>query len=253
MNIRNIRLLSCGSVATLREKVAPMFREWAQGWCVDADNRFELLGFRRPVDDDVGREWSPLVTSGNTTFIAFSSGSVVLAGQLLGVTTGNASASGFVAEHLARLALEDLHEMLVGEIGSVTDTAATVDPWFFQPIAGSTIIEFQIGDACAHLLFTPELVDRYLPRAASDAAHITLHSVQTLLDTQEVELTVTLNLGEVRVKDLHDLRPGDCITTNVPLDSDFELSLGGKGTLAECQLGRSKDQRAVVIENRKNI
>lgn len=194
---------------------------------------------------DVG--WEASAWLGCTGSLAIgSNGASALAGALVGVDEENA---GALARYVGEEALEDLVQRLNGAGHAPSDNVAACDlsPSLRDPRLGALAITTCIGGFPLRILLTRAAVDRVSPPS---------HSVDTPLVARRlaageamVRLIATLDLGEIALSEMTDLRPGDVIATHAALGTAPTLSIegGSADRIAHGRLGERDGRRALLL------
>lgn len=241
MSTKDICLLGEGALHILHDNLEARLKNWAADWCINASSRFNVTKIQRASDTDREYDWQAAQPDSAALFIAISGGAATLASLLL----EDLSSISIDHERLGRMAMDELATALGTPCDTNTD--AELDPWMFQPFAGSVIATLTLGDHEILLLLAPALVDTLAPRSPVKSA-LALVSRKESIGNAMLALHVSLNLGKLYLQDLHNLQIGDCIPTRVPLDVNFDLMLDGT-RIANCRLGRNDGRRAVLLES----
>lgn len=251
MDTHDLRLLGDTALRKLEHVCNERFRSWAKNWCVDDGSRAKLVTLRRPCDDDRSRSWKPADNNRhNLIFVAPGCDTGTFAAALANVKQPDGTSPGKLESLAGEHAIADLNNVFgAGITEFISVDVAT--PWLFQPLAGSAIAEFRIGDETLAVLLSPALIGWLVPRTQPGQLK-KLVSAKESISSSQVQLTVSLNLGRLTLNDLRDLQPGDCVTTGVPLDAILDLRLNDFASIAGCRLGRTAGQRAVLIEKRES-
>lgn len=192
-------------------------------------------------------EWEASAWLGYADSVAVgSNGPSALAGALVGVDTEDA---GALARYVGEEALDDLVQRLSGSghTASSNIDASDLPPVQKDPRLGALAITTRIGGFPLRILLTRAVVDRVSPPGHSVGAPLVARRLAVSEAT--VRLTATLDLGEIVLSELTDLRPGDVIATHAGLGTAPSLAIvgGGAARIAYGRLGERDGRRAFLL------
>lgn len=179
------------------------------------------------------REFAFWVRCGTAVAIA-SEGAGSLAGALVGVDGDDA---GALARYVGEEALNDLARRVAGETEGVehSSDAGELSMSLTDPRLGALTIAARIGGFEASIYLARAVIDRVARPATYDP--VALSSRRAAVGEAAVRLRATLDLGEIALSELRELRPGDVIATHARLDTAPSLGIVG-GSDPRVALGR---------------
>lgn len=248
MSVRAVKFVSASARQRVAEQLTDRLADWASQWCIEAESRVELLEVSIP--DDTYCTESEWISHGPTMarlHFCHSESLPVFAASLADLPV----AEHAVSDTIARAAIRSLSAKVLEETGSAlpaNDPApASLPPECFRRDSGNLLASIRLGDNRFRILLEAGLIDTLAPPKPADA--IELVRRESGIDSQTVELEVTLDLGGFTLNDLRDLQPGDCITTSTPLDATFDVALPGQRRIAGGRLGQRSGKRAVLLND----
>lgn len=194
------------------------------------------------VDDQDLASW----LCGGETVAVGSDGALVLAGALVGVGTQD---PGALAQYIGEEALGDLVQRLCGTqppvVPRIAERAA-LSASITDTRLGAVVLTARMADFQLAVHVSRSVVDRVAPPAAS--RHVPLAGRRAAISEATVLLTATLDLGDIALAELADLRPGDVIATHALLDTLPSLITRSDGTrIASARLGAHEGRRALLL------
>lgn len=175
-----------------------------------------------------------------------SEGPGALAAALVGVGTDQA---GALARYVGEEALEDLVQRLRGggKERSRSVDAIELPASLLDPRLGAVIVNVRLSGFHLQVYLARVLVDQFAPPAKS--AGMTLESRRKAIGAATARLVASLDLGEIALSELSDLRPGDVIVTHAALETPAALSTNGAGAvrIAHAVLGEHGGRRALLL------
>lgn len=218
---------------------------WLEGWCSEsaAVDVVPWAAHGSSEGDDV--TWFAKTSS---LAIGFD-GSVAGFGASL---AGVAEDGDPLADHLGRDAAAAFLDALATQAGRASQgTALTaidvLSPSLRDPRLGSLGIAMTSAAVAFRVVVGRELVDALAPPLA--VAPVVLTGRRSLVEGLRQDVEVTLDLGELSLRDAQNLRPGDVLATDIHLDVLARLSAGGitlEGLAARA--GRHGSHRAIALE-----
>lgn len=248
MSVRAVKFVSASARRRVLEQLAERLADWASQWCVEAESRVELLEVSIPDDASCAEsKWISHGSAAARLHFFHNEGLPAFAAALADLPVTEHP----VSDTIARAAIRSLSEKVLEETGEELPTEspvpASLPPEFFRRDSGNLLASIRLGGVRFRILLEAGLVDTLAPPKPADV--IELVRRESGIDSQAVELEVTLDLGGFTLNDLRDLQPGDCITTSTPLDATFDVALPGHRRIAGGRLGQRNGKRAVLLND----
>ncbi|MEM9101513.1 MAG: FliM/FliN family flagellar motor C-terminal domain-containing protein [Pseudomonadota bacterium] len=114
--------------------------------------------------------------------------------------------------------------------------------WFGRAIASFTLSH----QAQLHCLLPLTWLEKALSIQAKPSTTVNIESLSSACDNQSTSLTVELPRFRLTVGELQNLTVGDCLSTQVSLETPFIVK-SSQTAIAECYIGKQKNHKAVVL------
>lgn len=247
------RLLGEGALGSLRDRVRAVLDEWRTGWFVGAAPEIQASA-HAPTAADLeslaNLSWWRAESQDKCLYIGLpAEGLTRLAQRFLGVSTGDTAhplLAAVAKDALTNLAERFLRGSAPGGAG-VPLAEAAPPASMTRRGSGCARLSVNLDDLHLELWVDAAITADLAPRAAT--ARLPLVSLESGIKDQRVQLRVELDLGTICAQRLRVLQPGDVVTTDAPLHTDFTVLLPSRGRIAAGRLGKQGMRRAVVLGN----
>ena len=233
--------------AALRTKIGACLQAWRADWCAAHD------------DEPAHVEEAPIVPYSPDEAFVLQAGAgaacvmvavardelVRLGNWLAGVRESTATLS----QEVARAALEDLTRR-IGELageGGVCEHGQSAWPQSLsREELGAVGLSFDAGGVAVTLALARDAVDVVCP-AGPAAAGPALHARADAAGVAPVRLTAGFAFGTISMRELADLRVGEVLVGECPLDTPIRVLAPGRVPLGHARMGRIGGRLAVAL------
>lgn len=246
MGHRSLRWVGRTKSDLLHSKLQTDLDHWTREWSANGS----VLSIEKCVtalENSNNISWLCMELSNRSITVGFARGTFAkLAEQLVKATSSCASG---LPERIGEKALHALCAQWLGEdIQRIK--CQSIRPPKSQAIDyqfGNTALILTGSGLCIALLVPLDFVDHFFQRNPSNKVAIT--STKDAIAQEQLGLKVVLDLGAASVSNAYNLKVGDVIVSNTPLNSNFHLqSLEGR-EIAEVKLHRNNSKRSIKIHS----
>lgn len=232
--------------AALREKVAACLQAWLADWHVAHD------GTAPRVEDAPIVPYSPdealVLQAGKDEprlMMAVGDELVRLGNWLAGIRESAATLS----QNVGRAALEDLAQRIGQQVGKGEVAEHGESAWpqnLTREELGAVGLAFATGGITVTLALSRDAVDAACPPAPSAAAPA-LRARADAAGIASVRLTAGFGFGTIGMRELADLRVGEVLVGECPLDTPIRVLAPGPVPLGHARMGRIGNRLAVAL------
>ncbi|MDW2981764.1 FliM/FliN family flagellar motor switch protein [Rhodanobacter sp. KK11] len=150
---------------------------------------------------------------------------------------------------VGRAALEDLTQRMGQLAGSGTVAQYGADAWprdLTREELGAVGAVFEVGGVAVNLALSRDAVDAVCPSTPSPTGR----SLQLRADaagTASVRLTAGLDFGSISMRELADLRVGEVLVGECPLETPIRVSAPGSAPVWNARMGRIGNRLAIAL------
>lgn len=231
----------------LRAKVAACLQGWLADWHAAHDGKAPLVEDAPIVPYSPDEAFVLQAGAGTSSLmVAAARDELVRMGNWL---AGIAESAATLSQDVARAALEDLAHR-IGQLaggGEVVEHGQGAWPQSLtREEFGAVGLVFDVGGVVVALALSRDAVDTAYPPGAAAPGPV-LHDRAEAAGVAAVRLTATLEFGTISMRELADLRVGEVLVGECPLDAPVRVLAPGRTSLGHARMGRSGNRLAVAL------